>query len=79
MTDLDTGAKTRMLFIDKNFKVDKTGSDDVYYVTHIEKFSQLYIIYLSYEGKPLVVLSEMDKKQLFKSKKSKKITFINLI
>lgn len=68
MVDIDTGKKNRMIFVDKHIKTDKTGQNGQYYVTKIEEYPGLAVIYLSYEGKSLVVLSKQDKSQGVKNK-----------
>ena len=62
LTDVNTGVKLREINIDKYIDSDTTGHSGSYYVTKIEKYKGLSIIYTSYEGKCKVILSKIEGK-----------------
>lgn len=63
MVNIDTGMKTRVINIDKHIRTDKSGQNRQYYITKIEEYPGLAVIYISYEGKNLVLLSKTGEKK----------------
>lgn len=79
MTDIETGKKNRVIPVDKYIKTDTTGHNGIYYVSRIEKYPRIYVIYLSYEGRTKILLSKINNEHINKNKKISVHKFYNFI